>query len=106
MTGPLELLWSGLAIKDLLDMVDYISQDNPRAAYSLANRIKSKILRLQRFPLSGRVVPEFSEKGYREVVVYPYRIVYDVCDDNVIVLRVWHGKRDLKNIDSENQEDD
>jgi plasmid stabilization system protein ParE len=44
----------------------------------------------------GRVVPEFEQQGYRELIVAPYRIVYEVRQRRVIVLRVWHGRRELR----------
>jgi toxin ParE1/3/4 len=77
------------------------AQDDLRAAYTYyadrsaasADRVVGSILKaangLHRFPLMGKpgVVP-----GTRERIVtrYPYRIVYQIADDTIEVLRVIH----------------
>ena len=48
-----------------------------------------------RTPLIGRIVPEFNRQDLREVIFRGYRIVYLVQSDEVLVLRVVHGARDL-----------
>ena len=47
--------------------------------------------RLEEFPESGRVVPEFPELPYREVVIMPYRFFYRVKGDIVWIVAVCHG---------------
>jgi plasmid stabilization system protein ParE len=76
-------------------MREWISQDSPTAARRLAQRIREAVKRVQRHPESGRVVPELSVPAFREGIVSPYRIIYAVRDNALVVLRVWHGKRDL-----------
>src|SRR4051812_9408010 len=90
-----KLSWSGPAIADLRAIRAYVKRDNPPAAKRLATRIKHAVSRLRDFPQAGRVVPELATRGYREVVVEPYRIVYETRAREVIVLRVWHGRRDI-----------
>ncbi len=91
-----KILWTGPALDDLREIRDYISLDKPEAAKKLAKTIREKVLRLQDHPLSGRIVPEMAELGYREVIVAPYRIVYEVQKNRVVILRVWHGKREME----------
>lgn len=94
------ILWSGPALKDLRQIRDYVRRDNPVAAGNLARRIRDRISSLRDHPLAGRKVPEMEATGYREVIVSPYRIVYEVAGKKkVIVLRVWHGRRDLESFD-------
>jgi addiction module RelE/StbE family toxin len=87
------ILWTGPALDDLRAIRDYVSRDRPDAASMLARSILQKVSRLRDHPLSGRLVPELSELGYREVIVAPYRIVYEVQKSRVVILRVWHGRR-------------
>lgn len=91
-----EILWSGPALQDLREIRDYVSRDKPMAARKLAQSIRKSVLRLARNPRSGRIVPELTERGFRELIVAPYRIVYEVQDGRVLILRVWHGRRLLK----------
>ena len=87
------LLWTTPALQDLELIREHVSHDDPNAAAMLAQRLLKSVERLRQHPLSGRVVPEFSSRSYREVIVPPYRIVYIVEDIRVIILRVWHGRR-------------
>ena len=92
--------WTGPALVDLRSIRDYVSAEGrPIAAKRLATTIRDAVLRLQSHPFSGRLVPEFPGAEYREVIVAPYRIVYELTEDRVVVLRVWHGRRDLKRLE-------
>jgi plasmid stabilization system protein ParE len=53
---------------------------------------------LARFPLSGRVVPELHLSDYREVIVREYRIIYRLTAEDVLIVTVVHGKRDLPSL--------
>jgi plasmid stabilization system protein ParE len=42
----------------------------------------------------GRVVPEINNDSIRELLVYSYRLVYQISQDNEIqVLTLFHSKR-------------
>lgn len=88
--------WTDLALLDLLGMRDYISRDNPAAAERLALRIEERVERLRSRPWTGRVVPELPGAGCREVIVHPYRIVCQALGKEIAIVRVWHGRRDLR----------
>jgi addiction module RelE/StbE family toxin len=90
-----KLVWSSLALGDLREIREYVSRDKPGAARRLARQILRSVGRLREHPRSGRIVPELSKMGYREVIVSPYRIVYEVDKNRVIIIRVWHGRRSL-----------
>jgi plasmid stabilization system protein ParE len=83
--------WSGPALKDLLETVEYIKIDNKKAAYDLAKDIKGKVSRLSRFPNSGRIVPEFPTSGFREIII---GIISDKYTVEILALR--HGARPLE----------
>ena len=74
-----------------LAAIEYIRRENPAAAQRFRARAEEILRRLQRFPDSGRTVPEFAELPYREVIVSPYRFFYRVRDPIVWVVSVWHG---------------
>ncbi|HEY3136641.1 MAG TPA: type II toxin-antitoxin system RelE/ParE family toxin [Blastocatellia bacterium] len=72
-------------------LLRYISRDNPSAAKRLRERAKKTLKRLQRFPNSARIVPEFPTLPYREVIVPPYRFFYRLEGKIVWIVAVWHG---------------
>lgn len=80
---------------------------NFAAAAAVAARIRERVEELMTHPRVGRLVPEFPASSYREVIVSPYRIVYEVDDEQarVVVLRVWHGRRDLSRHDPGDAQD-
>jgi toxin ParE1/3/4 len=89
------LVWTRPALDSLLDSIRYIQADKPSAARRFAASIKGKVGRLQTFPQSGRVVPEFPSGGLREVIVAEYRLIYRYMksQNTVQILAVHHGAR-------------
>ncbi len=74
-----------------LSALAYIRQDNPPAAIRFRKKAESVLRRLEKFPDSGRVIPEFPELPYREVIVAPYRFFYRVEGRFAWIVAVWHG---------------
>jgi plasmid stabilization system protein ParE len=74
-----------------LSALSYIRKDKPSAAINLRNRAEKILRRLEDFPESGRIIPEFPELPYREVIISPYRFFYKIKDDVVWIVAVWHG---------------
>jgi len=69
----------------------YIRQDNPPAAIRFRKKAETVLRRLVRFPESGRLIPEFPELPYREVIVPPYRFFYRAGGRSVWIAAVLHG---------------
>ena len=74
-----------------LSALAYIRQDNLPAAIHFRKKAELVLRRLEKFPDSGRVIPEFPELPYREVIVAPYRFFYRVEGRFVWNAAVWHG---------------
>ena len=74
-----------------LAAIEYIRRENPAAAQRFRDRAEEILRRLEHFPDSGRIVPEFPELPYREVIIRPYRFFFRVRDPVVWVVAVWHG---------------
>jgi len=62
------------ARNQFLSALAYIRRDKPSAAISFRNKAETTLRRLEEFPESGRIIPEFPELPYREVIVAPYRL--------------------------------
>ncbi len=77
--------------RQFLDAVAHIVRENPPAARRFKQRAETVLRRLERFPASGRVLPEFPDLPYREVIVAPYRFFYRVAGRIAWVVAVWHG---------------
>ena len=88
---PVEFTPGGKA--EFLEILNFIRQDNPSAAKAFRSRVLKNLRRLEKFPESGRVLPEFPERRYREVVVGAYRFFYRIEGERVWVVRALRGSR-------------
>jgi plasmid stabilization system protein ParE len=73
-----------------LAAIAYIRADRPSAAKGFKARVDNTLARLVEFPASGRVIPEFPQLGFRELLVDSYRFFYRMKGDTVWVVGVWH----------------
>jgi toxin ParE1/3/4 len=80
---------------DLHRIFSWIAEDNPRAALDMVSRIRERINLLELDALAHMGRPGFV-KGTRELVEYPYIIVYRVFDERgeIVVLSIVHGAQD------------
>lgn len=74
-----------------LSALSYIRKDKPSAAIDFRKRAEKILRRLEDLPESGRIIPDFPELPYREVIISPYRFFYKIKDDVVWIVAVWHG---------------
>jgi plasmid stabilization system protein ParE len=90
-----KIIWSCQARDDLREIVTFIAADNSTVAESFGFRLMSKVDVLAKFPLIGRVVPEENNENLREIILRPYRIIYQVMPSQqvVAIARIWHGAR-------------
>ena len=90
-----QVRWSLTAGNDLQDIEDFIARDSILHAIMFVDRIVESAETLLKTPHIGRMVPEFNRSDLRELIFRAYRIVYLAQDDDVFILRVVHGARDL-----------
>jgi addiction module RelE/StbE family toxin len=90
-----KVTWTEQALEDLEAICLFIARDAPRYAELFADQVFKATDRLEDFPLSGRVVPEFGREDIREIIFGNYRIIYRVLTKEVEVLTVHHGAREI-----------
>lgn len=88
--------WSRRALSDLEGIAEYIATDSPTYAGVVVKKILNQTRILARFPCAGRKVPEFDDENVRELIVFSYRIIYRLQEDEVVIAAVIHGKRNLQ----------
>ncbi len=83
------------AARDDLDRIfEWIFRDNPRAALAMIDRIESKAMQLAT-PALTEMGRRGLVEGTRELLEWPYIIVYKV-DDNlqeIVIVAIVHGAR-------------
>jgi len=89
------------AENDLDEIILYIAQDNTQTALKILDRLQKKIYSLENYPERGRRVPELLDKNikdYRELIETPWRIIYKIDNNDVYILRVIDGRRNVSEI--------
>ena len=79
---------------DLLDISDFVAQDDPVIAFRIVDEIEMKCQALVRMPGMGRSRDELAS-GLRSTIAGTYLIFYRATEDGIEVIRVVHGARDL-----------
>jgi toxin ParE1/3/4 len=81
------------AALDLRRIARYIRRDNPTAARNVAKTIFEAANGLEEFPNRGRAG---RIAGTRELIFagWPFILVYEVRQESVEILRVYHGAQD------------
>ena len=87
--------WTETAQEHLDSIHAYISQNSSAYARRIVDRLTRRSQQIALFPLSGRRVPEYDLDQIREVFEGPYRIIYYINPDQIDVLAVIHGARDV-----------
>lgn len=89
------VIWSIPAKQDLKKIYDYIARDSKYYAEKVSQDILERSVKLNEFPEIGRIVPEIGEVNIREVIVYSYRLIYEISSDKIEVLALIHCKQDF-----------
>jgi|SRR5210317_2045573 len=90
--------WSVPARNDLKQIHDYIAKDSKYYAQKVIQEVIPKTETLTELPEIGRIVPEISDQNIRELIVYSYRLIYEMSGAGVEILAIIHGRRDFNSI--------
>ena len=85
---------------DLFDLFEYIARkDSVENAYYVLEKLATLILSLDEQPERGHYPPELDKRGvknYREVHFKPYRVIYEIIGNHVVILGCFDGRRDMQ----------
>lgn len=89
----MKLKWSPLAERDLCEAIEFIAQDNPRAADLTEDRVLDAAQTLIDHPRKGR---PGRRAGTREWMAphTPYLLIYRQTAGELEIVRVWHTNRE------------
>jgi plasmid stabilization system protein ParE len=89
----MKLIFSRAAVYDLVRLREFIAQHSPEAAQRVAQRLRGAIERLVDMPQIGRPVENLPGE-IRELIFGKYVVRYEVRQQSLYILRIWHGKED------------
>jgi len=89
-----------VAEEDVDEIVAHVALDNLKAAMKLADQIESDLAMLSSFPELGRIPrdSDLRNAGYRYLIVADYLVFYTIEKRTIIVHRIFHGRRDYKEL--------
>jgi toxin ParE1/3/4 len=91
----MKVFWSARAKARLREIYDYIAIDSPTNALAVVDRLSKRSLLLAEEPRADRQVPEYMQEDLREVLVRPWRIIYQVNSDRIYIVTVKHYRQRL-----------
>lgn len=83
---------------DLLQIWHYVARDRPAAASRLLDDLQAAIETLRERPTLGRPRGEVGDDRYLFHRVGNYLVAYRIADAAVVIERVLHGARDLREV--------
>jgi toxin ParE1/3/4 len=97
----MRIVFDDEALDDLQGIFRWVAKDNPGAAARIIARIFDKAERLASPGLANMGRPGL-DAGTRELIEYPYIIIYEVHEDRgeIVVLSVVHGAQEREDKDS------
>ena len=95
----MNLRFSPEAVDDLVRLREFIEEKNPVAAKRIANDLLLDLEKLKVFPEIGlKVERAFEPRRIRDLFIGNYTVRYLVGEEEIVVLRIWHGKEHEKDL--------
>jgi toxin ParE1/3/4 len=90
------------AERDLADVADYIAEhDSIAKAIDVTAKIERSLAALEAFPDRGmhpKELLDYGNRDFREIYFKPYRILYRVLSNDVVVVLIADGRRDMRTL--------
>lgn len=91
----MKLILSQNAADDLSAIAEYISAENPEAAFRIISEIEAAVQKLTLMPYLG-ASRDGLKKGYRLLVIGNYNALYRVEENSVCVDTILHHAQDMQ----------
>ena len=88
-----EVVWTQRARQALDDALTYIAKDSLQSASRIAERVIERANSLESFSDRGRIVPEVGDPVLRELLIDPFRLLYEVHETQVHVVGFLHQRQ-------------
>ncbi len=91
----MRVIWTPEAQAHLEGIYQYVKCDAPFYAQGVVDKLTRRSQQLVDHPHSGRTVPDYDDRNLRELIVFPYRLIYRATTDCIYVIAVFHGAQQL-----------
>lgn len=90
----MDLVWTDASLSDLDRIYRHLEPINQQAAARAIRMLTAAPRRLLDFPRIGTQLREFEPREIHRVIVDDYEIRYEITQDMIFVLRIWHARED------------
>ncbi len=90
----MKIEWSRKAVLDLVRLHDFVAVINPPKARQIIFALNDAALLLGTSPRMGSRLDGFGNAEVRRVIVSNYELRYEITEDVIFVLRIWHTRED------------
>ena len=90
----MRLVFTSLAEQDLEAIGDYIATDSPKRAVSFVRELRKQCQRIAQNPSGYRLRSELADR-LRSCAYGHYVIFFEASSEEVAIVRILHGARDL-----------
>ena len=88
------LRWTTSAERDLVRLHAFLATINPRAAAQVVRQLIAGAKQLIQYPQLGVKLEEFLPRDVRRMIIGDYELRYELTDEAIYILRLWHGRED------------
>lgn len=88
------LKWTVSAERDLVRLHAFLAPVNSRVAAKAVKQLVAGAQQLLAYPQLGVPLDEFAPRDVRRVIVGDYEVRYEVVDNMIYILRLWHTRED------------
>ncbi len=88
------LRWTTSAERDLVRLHAFLVTINPRAATQVVRQLIAGAEQLIQYPQLGIKLEEFLPRDVRRMIIGDYELRYELTDEAIYILRLWHGRED------------
>jgi plasmid stabilization system protein ParE len=90
----MKVQWTSKALSDLARLCDFLAPVNRKAAARTVQVLAAAPSRLVDHPRLGERLEEFAPRDVRRILVGSYEMRYEIKDETIFVLRLWHTRED------------
>lgn len=90
----MKLKWTSKALSDLVRLYEFLAPINQPAAARTVQQLTDAPTALLTNPRLGERLDTFQPRAVRRLLVGHYEMRYEVADDTVYILRLWHTRED------------
>lgn len=86
--------WTDTALADVERLYLFLAAIDTEAAIQAANTLSEAPNGLTEFPRVGERLEGFENRELRRVIIGKYKLRYEILDDVISIVRVFHGRED------------